>query len=990
MRIEELYLDGFGHFHQRSVGPLMGPMTVFYGPNEAGKSTLLAFIRAILFGFPPRYNRHYPPLAGGRHGGRVTLSDSAGTSCVVERYAGARGGVKIDIPQGTASNPEAVLQRLTGNASPDLFRNVFAFSLDELQAAASLNHSSGTIYSAGQGAPGLPALLKSLSGRKDKIYRRQGRDTDREVPRLLIMLRDIDAQLQLIGGNARRYGELTARKSEIDAELEKADAELARLNAEVGETNRRLEGWDDWIALSGCETKLRDIPRYEDFPDDPIPRLDGLQERVRQGREDRDEAAGQLGLAGEAASAEIPGEDLLDDRDRVETIRRARSSFDNSVRDLPERQAELRGMESDFANHLADLGHDWDETELLSFDTSLVVRNQVGGWTQRISESNKRAQQAQFQLGQEKRTLEDRQAEKQEARDRMPPEPPRLDEAALTEGQDNLRAARGRLLEYEKRRQNLETLRGQENALKASMETPARATGRLHLPLLIALAVAGGILLAAGFLLGGNASLMGTVAGLVLLASAALLWYTGRPASSSESSPIASALGRQMAEEESAAETARRKLLEAGLTLKLEGRPDAASLDSVEAHLESARSALDSWNAARERLDDACRREDMQERRVEGAGKAMEAARASAGELQQKWRSWLGDRGLDETLNPEAMATFLARVETTRSSLAEARRMRDRVAAIEYDIREFRELVEPLARRHDLPLNPDDLRQLAAVAEELIRLSKETERAVLLREQARKQENEHRQRLDHLERRFHAAREELAALLVAGGAGDPEEFRRRARQHEERLDLERQRAEHRRSLERISGTGDKLSAYCDALAASDPNRLKEESSRLSARLGEVEDRRNELWKERGGIDTELAQLSDEEESSALRNRRGTLREQLLEHAREWSRLTLAEALLERTQKSFERERQPSVIRNAQAFFSRITGGRYQRLYVPIGEQTITVTEDGGGDKQPAELSRGTREQLYLALRFGLIGSSANTRSGFRWWSTRPW
>ena len=122
---------------------------------------------------------------------------------MVERYAGARGGVKIDIPQGTASNPEAVLQRLTGNASPDLFRNVFAFSLDELQAAASLNDSSGTIYSAGQGAPGLPALLKSLSDRKDKIYRRQGRDTDREVPRLLIMLKDIDAQLQLIGGNAR-------------------------------------------------------------------------------------------------------------------------------------------------------------------------------------------------------------------------------------------------------------------------------------------------------------------------------------------------------------------------------------------------------------------------------------------------------------------------------------------------------------------------------------------------------------------------------------------------------------------------------------------------------------------------------------------------------------------------------------------------------------------------------------------------------------------
>ena len=41
MRLEELYLDGFGHFHQRLFSPEGKPVTVFYGPNEAGKSTLL-------------------------------------------------------------------------------------------------------------------------------------------------------------------------------------------------------------------------------------------------------------------------------------------------------------------------------------------------------------------------------------------------------------------------------------------------------------------------------------------------------------------------------------------------------------------------------------------------------------------------------------------------------------------------------------------------------------------------------------------------------------------------------------------------------------------------------------------------------------------------------------------------------------------------------------------------------------------------------------
>ena len=53
----------------------------------------------------------------------------------------------------------------------------------------------------------------------------------------------------------------------------------------------------------------------------------------------------------------------------------------------------------------------------------------------------------------------------------------------------------------------------------------------------------------------------------------------------------------------------------------------------------------------------------------------------------------------------------------------------------------------------------------------------------------------------------------------------------------------------------------------------------------------------------------------------------------------------------------------------------MTGQRYQRLFAPIGEQTVTVTDANGGSKRPDELSRGTREQLYLSLRFGLIRES---------------
>jgi uncharacterized protein YhaN len=970
VRIEELYLDGFGHFHQRTIGPVSGPVTVFYGPNEAGKSTTLAFIRAILFGFPARFNSHYPPLAGGRHGGRITVSDNSGTVYGVERYAGARGGLNIATSNGLVSNVEALLQRLTGNATPDLFRNVFAFSLDELQAAASLNDSSGAIYSAGQGAPGLPALRKSLSDHKSQIYLSRG--NIQEVPKLLNTLRDVDAQLHTIEGNAGRYGALTARKSEIDLELEEADAGLERLGAQRAEIQNLLKGWDDWVALSDCETQLRDMPLYVDFPENPIARLDTLDERVREARENRDEAAGQLRRAEEAAASDIPGEDLLDDAVSIEAVRRARSSFDNSVRDLPERQGELRGLEADFARNLTDLGHQWGEEELQAFDTSLVVRNQVDGWKERITGTGERAQQAQFQLVQAQRTLQGQQEETQEAEQKLPPEPPPLDAAAMMKWQDALRTTRGRLEGYERERQNYDNLRGQLNALAAGRETLSGMTVRPNIALLALMGLAGVALVVAGSLVGGGAMILGIVGGLVLLTAAIVLWFVGRPTSTPAPSPVAAALERQTAEAGIATETARQSLLDSAAALGLDRQPDAASLDSAEARLNAARNAVDAWNSANTRVEDASRREKLQGQRVEVAVREHEAAEAEAQEAQQEWRQWLQERGLDETLTTDTMTTFLARVDTTHSSLSEARRMRDRVAAIEYDIHEFREQVERLASRHGLPLDSDDQRQLARVADELIQRLDEVQTAVSQREQSRTQAEEVRQLLESRGRRLHSVEEDLDDLLKTGNADDAEDFRRRARQNEERLELERRRDEHRRNLEWLSGPGERFDAFREVFATADPNHLGDESARLSELHAEVDVRRNALREERGGIDTELAQLTSEEESSALRVRRSTLEEQLRERAREWSRFTIAEALLEKTRQKFEQERQPSVIRHAQDFFSGVTGQRYQRLYAPIGEQTITVTDATGAGKRPEELSRGTREQLYLALRFGLI------------------
>ena len=1235
MRLEELHLDGFGHFHQRTFALADGPVTVFYGPNEAGKTTLLAFIRTILFGFPRQgRNAHYPPLAGGSHGGRIRLSGDGGEVYILERYSAANGGrVALRAGGGEPLDANTVLSRITGQATPNLFNSVFAFSIDELQEIGALNETSvsGAIYSAGQGVPGLPALSRSLGERRGRIFT-SGRGRAQEIPRLVNELRDIDGKLGAIEGNAGRYRDITARKLQIEEALRSCDEEQGRLNARQAEVNNLKAAREDWIELTGCEAHLETLPRYERFPDDPIPRLEGIEERARGAGNDVTEAVEQLKLAEEAVAAIAPEEGLLEiaarieeirrgrtsygavhdlperqeelraleetlaerlrglgdawdetnldvldlsitthaevdnwksrlvvaiaaaagarikaeqerervnklrveeqeaqsllqggsggpaaedgprlaagrleellaDRERLEQIRRGRGSFDASVRDLPERRAELGAMESDLLGRLRDMGQGWDEHRLDSFDTSIVFRQEVEGWKETLASQGDQARQARERLEQERERLSERQTALREARERVPDGAPKLDSGGLIQQRAALRSARSSLDEYERARVNRDNLQGQLVSLNGS-RGPSGRQRRSGFPVWpVLLAVAALLLAGGGVFLGGEALIMGLASGLALLAAAVYFLSRGRTGPGTGSTGLTAELARQEVAAGTSMESARSLLLESVSPLGIDGLPTPTLLGEAETRLESAASALSAWSQANDRVAEAERFKGYQEQRLEEASQRAGEAVAAETSAVQGWRDWLEQRQLPINFNPDTMIDFMGRLETARARLEQVRQMRHRVSAIEVDIHEYLELVQPVAQKHGVALDAGDHQGIASVSDTLIqqfdaargladrrddaarRLKLQEQAAVAaddehgiaetalaearaewgawltehgLREEfdpdttlefmarvetaraslgevrrmrsrvaaiekdlaefqelvatpaetigldpgnpsevaaaadslidrldqarqdfsrratALEQQEETQRAVERQTQRLQAVQQELDALLAAGEAADQEDFRRRARQHQERQELERHRGELERGLERLSGPGEKYDAFRESLADTGPDRLDQEAEELSLAFQNVEAERTLLLEERGGLDNELERLTGEEESSRLRTHRETLVEQLRECAREWSKLAVAEALLEKTRQKFEEERQPRVIQHAQEFFSHITGQRYERLFVPIGDRTVTVMDGAGGAKQPGALSRGTREQLYLALRFGLV------------------
>jgi uncharacterized protein YhaN len=70
---------------------------------------------------------------------------------------------------------------------------------------------------------------------------------------------------------------------------------------------------------------------------------------------------------------------------------------------------------------------------------------------------------------------------------------------------------------------------------------------------------------------------------------------------------------------------------------------------------------------------------------------------------------------------------------------------------------------------------------------------------------------------------------------------------------------------------------------------------------------------------------------------------------------------------------FEREHQPEMLQEIGRLFSKMTLGRYTGVRRKLDEKgTLLLESHDSSHKEPHELSTGTREQLYLAMRLAYV------------------
>ena len=976
MRIHSLHIDGFGRFADRCFGPFNNPVTVFYGPNEAGKSTLLEFIRRILFGFQARRrgSNEFPPLAGGRHGGRITISVDDGRLVTVQRTPGRGAGpVTLTSASGETMATDE-LAGLLGNHSGDVFHSIFAFTLDELHDEGLLSDDSVNrqIYSVGIGATRLPAALDTLDRQKREIFLPRGRN--QTVLEVIGRIEQTESELGTVADHATEYRRQSERLAEIDEEQKDVGERRLQLMSKKERHEHLILAWDPWNDLINAERALAERPAVEAFPGNGVVLLEALETRTEAALQELSSADERVKRIKASVDEEIEHLVILESSNEVRELERRRSAFDQSVKDLPERRAELSSKRSELDTSLANLGPDWDAERLNGFNLSLVVREEVANYGERLQNARTAIERSRTALAQEETALADAQEDGERARvDRDNAASPDLDENDLRERRRRIRQSKNTLAELDRVEGRSKDLREQVGDDPEPAEGAANG-GRNRL-LAGVLGVLGVALLVAGILLaltaspGGGSAL--AVIGAVLFTAAAFLFIRGRSPIGATASPVAARIRRQIHEADEQLGGIRSRLQADADALGLEAL-DADALVESEEGLDTAGVRLRELQQLATRLGQATERAERQTLRREEAQQAVQDAQATLEGEEQAWQSWLQQRGLSSTFSPDSIQELRTLVDLARTHHRDVVAMEDRIAAIQTDIDEFIGMARPLAEAHGFEVEWSDYAKVAGVADDIIDLHRHVSEAARTRTDAEKELEQAQQELTDRQKSQREVADEIAVLLKSGGAEDVDDFRTRNQIFQERSGLAGTITGAVEQMQRISGPGDALEALRATLTATDIQTIRDGVRLFEADLEDIDAQRSALDTERGSIQTTLEGLASEEDSSRLRLERHRLTEELQGHARDWAVRTIAESLIKRAQSKFEKERQPDVIRHAERFFLDVTDGAYQGVFSPLGSSEINVTDAAGNIKTPQQLSRGTREQLFLALRFGLI------------------
>jgi uncharacterized protein YhaN len=982
VKITDLQIDGFGVWKGLTVESLSDQVTVFYGQNEAGKTTLMHFARSLCFGFSKeRIEKYTPPVYGGLAGGSMYVESPRG-GFEIQRHVDPNRHMDIigdlavtDNHDGTVHGA-TMLNTIMCEVDEPIFNNVFAVGLREIQELGALNSTDAaeSLYklTSGLDRVSLVDVMRNLRTQRDDIWSNDPESKAR-LSTLFEKRRKLMQEIEELRTRSKRWSRISAQTQDINHRLEELTDEIKATEREARLVEVSIQIADRWKSRDVLTQQVEAFGRLPEPQMVQVKELDKINAKVAQQRERINEIKSER-LRVKAEGTRLPiNRTLWSQKSRIQAVSEHLPWIESLMRQATHLKTEINTIENGMVEEVDGLGNQLkirakDVRDLSNRGLTSLKANAktLLEHEERLNLLKQEADKAKFELGQ---TEEHLGTSISEHSDGIP--------NSLDETSRHVNRLRRRI-ELEEKIQKLQNsrhvLEREVDDVVNEQVLPVSKLSVIGLVFVVGTILAGFGLIGSLFndmFLGGSEGFdsfgQGTshlgfllmLLGAVFFFVALGLKYHWERIARDELEDYRhqiELIRQQLKRAKNERDEIERQLPEtlvSGWDLELK---DAESRMN---RLEELAPMETRVKSARMNLEDLRHRIKSQEREVTTK--------------QETWRATLRSVGLPESLSPlqvkeitersSRIATNHARIDQYKVELADRNRelsaLTNRINELVTDSGMSIQARNPLERLTKLNNVLGEQRQLVATRREYI------------------------DRYKNLRNRFTKAKRELDRLnglrhrmLSNVGVETEDEYRQFDIKHAQRRKLISQRHQLTEQIAAALGTNFAEDDIENHLETYGKSGLEKRWEDIQLEVETLKEQQTKLLQQRGEFLQEVKMLGEDSRLDEARLELNVIDAEMYELKKRWQVLATSAQMLETIREGYEAKRQPETLQEASTYLERLTDGQYVRIWTKLVGEELLVDNANDETITVDKLSRGTREAVYLSLRLALIGAYA--------------
>ncbi|WP_102271924.1 ATP-binding protein [Cytobacillus massiliigabonensis] len=930
MKIIEIHIYGYGKLSDLRFSNL-DDFQVFYGENEAGKSTIMAFIHSILFGFPTKQQSElsYEPKHASKYGGSLTVVFPDKGRAIIERVKGkASGNVSVLLEDGTRGGEE-LLKVLLQNINKNLFQSIFSFNLHGLQNVHQMNGDELGRFLFSAGALGTDRLLLAENALQKELEARfKPNGSKPYLNEKLKEIKQVYHDLKKAEQKNDEYWSMLQERELLERKLEELQLERSK------ELNKlsRMEEWGK-VQSSFLKHKVlkeeASILEGIQFPVDGLARLDRLEDAIQPLNAQRSSLLFRIEELGGKLAQLQPQMELLDKEDEIHAAIESLPLLEKLKLEENELTMKLQTLDEEITLLGEKLHLPFEEERLLTTDTSVFMKERVSAVERKQRRLQEKKQILDERFEEERQTLLDIETRIESLNVELLSFDEREELRETIEFIQERKHFERELADIQERFSSLMRVKERKRAERFTK----KGQERFQLILFFSLFT---ILLGFGLW---SSNWLIAIIGMIGIAFS-IITFSKKSPNKNDDYYI----------EEEITDLKKKK----DAILKKINQSDIGNAAEIESLLEKDEDVQANLRHSELLLKQS---NDQYEKII----LAYEEWGAEAAQVESE----LIEMGNQLNLPQNVVSTYLMDafllIEKLKSISRERKHLKERQHAAAAKINEKIAVINELQSLFLVNKGTTIQESIFMIRK---RLKEEIEKQIKHQELQIKI-GELEEEYQQLVNKCQQYQKEIDQLLTLAQTISLEEYREKGMLSKKKAYLDDQLRTIEMNLKMSSLTAAEMERFS---LMKDLSNVAIESKK---RLTEIDEEIPKVQRKLAEDNYEIGLIEEGGTYTELLHKYKLMKDELESDAKEWAKFAAAKDLLLRTVERFKQEKLPKIISKAEEFLSFLTDGQYVRIYPKMETSGFLIKSSSGTLFEARELSQATSEQIYVSLRLAL-------------------